>query len=43
MTGEVIANRECQDDRGNSDEQRSFYSSHRIDLSDHVRSKSAMA
>src|SRR6266851_3499202 len=34
MAREVIAYRDCQDDRGNSDEQRGFYSSHRIDLWD---------
>ncbi len=32
MAGKVIAYRERQDDRGNGDEQRSFYDSHRTAL-----------
>jgi hypothetical protein len=36
MASKVIAYRKCQDDRGNGDEQRGFYSSHRIDLWDQV-------
>jgi hypothetical protein len=34
MAREIIAYRDCQNDRGNSDKQRGFYSSHRIDLWD---------